>query len=46
MIETVPKNPQLSDFSIDERIYKQKDRVIANLAVNLVVLTIAFTTMM
>ena len=36
----------LSDLSINERIYKQKDRVIAVLAVHLIVQTIAFTTMM
>ena len=35
----------LSDLSINERIYKQKDRVISVLAVHLVVLTIAFITM-
>ena len=38
-------NSQLSDLSINERIYNQKDRVIAVLAVHLIVLTIAFTTL-
>ena len=46
MIKLYPINSQLSDLSINKRIYKQKDGVIAVLAAHLIVLTVAFTTMM